>query len=272
LADFSTTSAYYNRLKSPADQLSNVVALVSDQRLVLRLLAGLNEAYAGFVTVMQQKDNLPSFAITCSRLKLEETMIQERAARASSSTVLLTVDDGSSSQSQPYTTHNTPSLGRHNTNRGKRPTRGRGNNNRGGRGGRSGDGGASVGRGGAAHQHPQYQAYPPYPHPFFNHWDGWAHPPCSYPTTSWQPRPPRQTGILEQRPPQQAYNTSLAPLLVANTPTDINAAMHTLTLSPPDENWYMDTGATSHMTTDQGTLSSYFYSSKNHNIVVGNGH
>jgi len=48
--------------------------------------------------------------------------------------------------------------------------------------------------------------------------------------------------------------------------------MHTLTLSPPDENWYMDIGDTSHMTTDKGTLSSYFYSSKNHNIVVGNGH
>jgi len=116
LAYFSTTSIYCNRLKSLADQLSNVGAPVSDQHLVLRLLVGLTEGYAGFVTVMQQKDNLPSFAIACSRLKLEETMIQERVARASGSTALLTVDDGSPSQSQPYTTHNTPSLGRHNTN------------------------------------------------------------------------------------------------------------------------------------------------------------
>jgi len=54
LADFSMASAYCNRLKSLADQLSNVGALVSDQHLVLRLLVGLIEAYTGFVTVMQQ--------------------------------------------------------------------------------------------------------------------------------------------------------------------------------------------------------------------------
>ncbi|XP_071712480.1 uncharacterized protein [Rutidosis leptorrhynchoides] len=31
-------------------------------------------------------------------------------------------------------------------------------------------------------------------------------------------------------------------------PTDINAALHTVTLNPPDDTWYLDTGATSHMT------------------------
>ncbi|KAH6755368.1 hypothetical protein C2S53_013889 [Perilla frutescens var. hirtella] len=40
---------------------------------------------------------------------------------------------------------------------------------------------------------------------------------------------------------------------------DIEAAMHTMTLSPPDVNWYMDTGATSHMTSMHG-------------ITIGNGH
>ncbi|WVY97523.1 hypothetical protein V8G54_029674 [Vigna mungo] len=77
LTDFSSTSAYCNHLKSLADQLSNVGAHVSDQRLVLRLLAGLTEAYASFVTVMQQKDELPNFATTCSRLKMEENTIKE---------------------------------------------------------------------------------------------------------------------------------------------------------------------------------------------------
>ncbi|MCI17763.1 hypothetical protein A2U01_0038914 [Trifolium medium] len=32
------------------------------------------------------------------------------------------------------------------------------------------------------------------------------------------------------------------------TPTDMQAAMHTVSISPPDDQWYMDTGATSHMT------------------------
>lgn len=44
-----------------------------------------------------------------------------------------------------------------------------------------------------------------------------------------------------------------------------------MNLSQPDGNLYMDTGATSHMTTEQGTLSPYFNSSNsNHHIVVGN--
>jgi hypothetical protein len=34
----------------------------------------------------------------------------------------------------------------------------------------------------------------------------------------------------------------------------------------------MDTGATSHMTSTHGNLSSYFNLSKNNNIIVGNGH
>ena len=56
-------------------------------------------------------------------------------------------------------------------------------------------------------------------------------------------------------------------------PTDIEAAMHALSFSQPDGNYYMDTSATSHMTADAGILSSYFNSSnKHHNIVVGSGH
>nr|GEV57772.1 putative reverse transcriptase domain-containing protein [Tanacetum cinerariifolium] len=37
-------------------------------------------------------------------------------------------------------------------------------------------------------------------------------------------------------------------------PIDIDTAMHTMTLNPLDENWYIDTGATSHMTTSPGIL------------------
>nr|KYP50110.1 hypothetical protein KK1_028093 [Cajanus cajan] len=48
--------------------------------------------------------------------------------------------------------------------------------------------------------------------------------------------------------------------------------MHTLGISPPDANWYMDTGATSHMTSAQGNLTSYFNMSNKHGIIVGNGY
>nr|KYP45717.1 hypothetical protein KK1_032716 [Cajanus cajan] len=48
--------------------------------------------------------------------------------------------------------------------------------------------------------------------------------------------------------------------------------MHTLGISPLDANWYMDTGATSHMTSAQGNLTSYFNMSNKHDIIVGNDH
>lgn len=49
--------------------------------------------------------------------------------------------------------------------------------------------------------------------------------------------------------------------------------MHALSLQQPDDNWYFDTGATSHMTGSQGTLKSYSnLRALNKNITVGNGH
>jgi len=47
--------------------------------------------------------------------------------------------------------------------------------------------------------------------------------------------------------------------------------MHTLGITPPDANWYMDTGATSHMTSIQVNLTSYFNMSNKFGIIVGNG-
>lgn len=96
----------------------------------------------------------------------------------------------------------------------------------------------------------------------------WAVPPCPYPSSQWaRPNgPARQQGILGQRP--QAYAASTP----SYAPTDIEAAMHTMSLNVPDGQWYMDTGATSHMTASQGTLSSYFnMSNLNRNIIVGSG-
>jgi hypothetical protein len=54
------------------------------------------------------------------------------------------------------------------------------------------------------------------------------------------------------------------------TPTDIQATMHTLSLAPPDEQWCMDMGATSHMIANRGNLRSY--SNISNHIIVGSGH
>ncbi|MCI75066.1 hypothetical protein A2U01_0096333, partial [Trifolium medium] len=48
--------------------------------------------------------------------------------------------------------------------------------------------------------------------------------------------------------------------------------MHTMSLTHPDNTWYMDTGASSHTVASQGSLSSYSnLSHLNQKLVVGSG-
>ncbi|MCI49032.1 polynucleotidyl transferase, partial [Trifolium medium] len=44
------------------------------------MISGLTDAYAGFVTYIQQHDPLPTFVAARSRLELEETTMLQRAA------------------------------------------------------------------------------------------------------------------------------------------------------------------------------------------------
>ncbi|XP_050877854.1 uncharacterized protein LOC127081664 [Lathyrus oleraceus] len=54
LEDFPSTKAYCNRLKTLSDQLANVDSSVTNTRMVLKMISGLTDAYAGFVTYIQQ--------------------------------------------------------------------------------------------------------------------------------------------------------------------------------------------------------------------------
>ncbi|XP_012065923.2 uncharacterized protein LOC105629019 [Jatropha curcas] len=83
LDDFSNVSAYCQELKMLVDQLSDVGASVSNERLVLQLIAGLNENYDGAATFIQQSDPLPPFYEASSRLILEETHKAKQTAIAS---------------------------------------------------------------------------------------------------------------------------------------------------------------------------------------------
>ena len=84
------------------------------------------------------------------------------------------------------------------------------------------------------------------------------------------PQPTGAPGLLGPRP-AQAYAATVEPSSDL-VPTDVEATLHTMTLNPPDDSWYMDTGASSHMTGDSGTLTCYFNPSNVKNILVGNGH
>ncbi|XP_027773958.1 uncharacterized protein LOC107024821 [Solanum pennellii] len=79
----------------------------------------------------------------------------------------------------------------------------------------------------------------------------WAIPSCPYPSNSWAKPNYRQQqkphpGILGPKP-QKAYTA-------APTPSNIEAAIHTLGITSPDANWYIYNVSTSHMTSAQGFL------------------
>ncbi|GAU11418.1 hypothetical protein TSUD_344090 [Trifolium subterraneum] len=219
MEQFSDATSYCQHIKSLFYQLSNVGAPISDERMVLQLASGLSDAYANVGSQIRHSDTLPPAH-----------------------------EDNNSDY--PPSHHPNRNNNKHNGGRGGRG--GSGHN----RGGRSR--GRGGGRGGRYHHHqqgswqqphtPQHQwAYPPWN----AQWQPWATPPCPYPTTgNWQRPvdPIRQPGILGAKP-QQAH---VATTQSSYAPTDIQAAMHTLSLAPPDEQWYMDTGATSHMTANRG--------------------
>ncbi|XP_074315078.1 uncharacterized protein LOC141651258 [Silene latifolia] len=83
MADFSSVSAYCQRLKSLADQLKNVGSPVSQNRLVLQLISELSPAYHGVGTIIRQSNPLPTFFKARSMLALEEAGFAKQEATGS---------------------------------------------------------------------------------------------------------------------------------------------------------------------------------------------
>ncbi|KAK9733119.1 hypothetical protein RND81_04G044800 [Saponaria officinalis] len=94
----------------------------------------------------------------------------------------------------------------------------------------------------------------------------WPMPPCPYPTQAgwsapWQPwaNPQTNRGASSSRsswkPPSGGSGTT-AQAYVADTetplPTDLIQAFNAISFNPSDGQWYMDTGASSHLTADAG--------------------
>ncbi|KAK8937455.1 hypothetical protein KSP39_PZI012258 [Platanthera zijinensis] len=249
LDQFPNATAYCKALKTLADQLAAVGSPVPNDRLVLRLVADLSEQFDTVASIINQTTPLPSFTQARSMLTLEET----RKARQHIPTAMANTARPAPPPPDPVSGHGRP---QHRRGRGRNSHRGRG-------------------RG-----HPDRGGPPPNMSWPGQHWVGpwpqwpqpWATPPCPYPTAPW-PRAPSSdrtssSGVIGPRP--HALHATGAPD-VSYYPTDIASAMQTLTLQPPDENWYMDTGASSHMTSSPGNLSSLSHSSIHKSILVGNG-
>ncbi|XP_074315134.1 uncharacterized protein LOC141651316 [Silene latifolia] len=262
MSDFSSASAYCQRLKSLADQLKNVGAPVTNSRLVLQLVSGLTEAYQNVGSIIRQRDPLPQFYQARSMLTLEEASFAKQAATGSAAMYVKgSADSDGGSSSSPNSGSNTG-----------KGNRGNGNNKKKGKGSK----GKSQTPASAPITAPESSPVtaPSAPHQWpagYGSWQWpsspWGYPPCRYPTSPWaRPSVPSraQSGILGPRP-ARAYAAE------GPSQTDIDAAMYTLGLGPPDP-WVMDTGATSYMTSDLGKLSSFVNSSIPNGIIVGNGH
>ncbi|KAJ9558252.1 hypothetical protein OSB04_012866 [Centaurea solstitialis] len=220
-SNFPNVSAYCQSLKMIADQLANVGSPVSNQRLVLQLVAGLSEDYDGVATIIQHSDPLPQFYQARSMLTLEESRKSKQATLSSGAPSALVTQTSDPPVSE---TQRAPSSSDHHR-YSNSSFRGRG---RGGRFGRGRRGGRQPAR---------------YPQP--------------------SPGP----DLLGPRPPQAHYSSAQN----YYAPTDVESAFHTLTLNQPDEHWYMDTGATNHMTSTPGMLSSFSNNCLFNHVRVGNG-
>ena len=183
MEDFADASSYCQHLKSLSDQLSNVGAPVSNERLVLQLLSGLTEAYAGVGSQIRHGDTLPLFYKARSMLVLEETARMKKAAHNPSTSAFFVAP-----VENPHAHRNTHTLNRTLNNR---SGRGGGGSARGGR-----HRGRQSGRG--PHQRQGYQnssifSSPGCPHvfgpngppfmqqqwasPWAGPWQSWATPP-----------------------------------------------------------------------------------------------
>ncbi|XP_071688129.1 uncharacterized protein [Rutidosis leptorrhynchoides] len=225
--------AYCQELKSIADQLGNVGDKVFNQKMVLQLIAGLNDNFDTIGSQLSYITPLPSFYQACSMLLMEETRKQKQTLPPSTPTdaALITTSTNSPSP-RPSSQANYQY---------RNSNRGRGGGNRGNSRGRQGN----RGRGRHFNQTSgsNWMNQPPWA------WKNnpWAYPPCPYPTNNWVRPNSNQTRVLGPRQNQTHSVTS-----EASYPTDIENALHTMTLHSPEDTWYMDTGASSHMASTSG--------------------
>ncbi|XP_074299935.1 uncharacterized protein LOC141631120 [Silene latifolia] len=264
IENFATASAYCQALKTLADQLANFGSPVTNDRLVLQLVAGLNDGYKGVATIIQHSDPLPLFYKARSMLILEETSNNPPPASDTALVALNQPDSPSPKDSSRQSNNNRNKNNRGNGKKGKNKDN-RNNKNRQASDDKSSKTTAAVSWTPRMAWYP-YGPWVPAP---------WASPWCPYPTSGWSPQQPASSaGILGPRPPQafMAYPYSnQAPPSINYTPTDLGNSFQGMTLMPPDDRWFMDTGASSHMASDSGNLSSYATLGLNCDIVVGSG-
>ena len=270
---------YCRKLKSLSDLLANIESPVTDRQLVMHCLNGLNDKFEGIHNVIRHRSPFPSFHTTRSMLLAEEERLSRQSKPAithndsSSAPNALFAADDSSSNSSPRHYNNNNTRGNNNNNRG------RNNNHRGGGRGNRGRGCYNN------NSSPQNHAYSPWSYPQQLQWPypyfAGGHPMMTfsppYPPVATPSSTPQQNSILGPYPPQTQPQAHIAqnaapaamPTLI---PQALAHAFNTMSLQNPSETaWYMDSGATNHITAQSGMLSSAFNMSITPSVRVGDG-
>ncbi|KAK1428496.1 hypothetical protein QVD17_17331 [Tagetes erecta] len=250
LSACSSFDDYCQTLKDLAGQLQDVDQPVTDSRLVIQMVRGLPVEYDTIGAIINQSK--PTWDDARSMLEDE---IQRQSARAGNTrdTVLL------NTQSQTGKNRNTGNSNS-DSNRSPYPNGYRGRNYdpaKAARGrGQSSRGDRNMGRGGRTQeqlngQHGNY--WTPHPQNY------WQPPPSPYPSQAYNSAP---APYIHRQSAQQAHlaqqaSPSAPPGFAqhgsnALNPSDIGTALNNMSLNVQDPHWYMDTGASSHITSDPG--------------------
>ncbi|KAJ0578742.1 putative RNA-directed DNA polymerase [Helianthus annuus] len=269
LSSCSSFDDYCQTLKNIAEQLGDVDQPVTESRLVIQMVRGLPIEYDTIGAIINQSK--PSWDAARGMIEDEQ---QRQSARTNSNreTVLLNSNQSSTPDSvrSPYP----------NGYRGKnydpvKAARGRGQPGRGGRHPGRGDrltNGANTSRGSTSWGQPQQYQPSMFFSPQPNNQPSWTPPPTPYPSHPAHYNPHNQAHVAQQDPMQPSQQTHGNPSQAhiahqsqyspppgfgstdgnALCPSDIGMALSTLSLNYNDPQWYMDTGASSHITSDQG--------------------
>ncbi|CAH9084981.1 unnamed protein product [Cuscuta europaea] len=173
------------------------------------MVNGLTESYDTVASIIQQCNPLPLFYKARSMILLEETRKAQQSG-VTSAAALVHTGSPSPATTSPRPTRSV-SHGRGRTSRSNKPRN------------------SVPTHGASGHSASLWPMPPPWAYYLPNQWT----PPCPYPTTGTGSMAPRfanpGAGILGPRL-TQAHTASYM------QPTDIAAAMHTMSLTPPDTN------------------------------------
>ncbi|KAL9237217.1 hypothetical protein vseg_011796 [Gypsophila vaccaria] len=187
--NYPSVSAYCQALKMVADQLSNVGSPVPETRLVLQLVTHLSEGYDSVATIIQQSDPLPSFYKARSMLTMEESRRAKLHSRVADTALVAAASNTKPPYSSPHGGNNSHPNSNY---------KGKGN-----RHSKSNHRGKPQGAGYPGNSNRQSTRSQPQTTSPTSNWawvpltqwpgtsqQGWAPPPCPYPTSGWTPPRP----------------------------------------------------------------------------------